>query len=425
MKGRAAANAGANAAGSTTRFRWRDLLNEAVSGLVERRGRTALTVVGAALGITAFVASLGLSRTAGSQILVRLDRLQATAVEARLRVATPGSPLATGASAAGTPLVADAIERAVRIKGVASASVLSRVPKRGLRIRAGFVRDLANQPSLDRDVLVASPDLLQTIGGTFASGRMFDRGNDERSDSVCVLGARLADALGVPSVEGSPAVFVGQRAFTVLGIIRSVDRRDDILDSVIVPEGVAAKRLGYVGPSNLLVKTDVGAAEIVANQLATVLSPENPIRVDVRTGQQARIVRKTTERDLDALFFALGAVVAVIGALSIANVTLVSVYERVGEIGLRRSLGARPIHIASQFLMESTVLGVLGGVVGTSLGVIAIVGMSAVRGWTPVLEGSLLVLAPIVGAAVGLLSGVWPSVRAARMQPVDALRRGT
>jgi ABC-type antimicrobial peptide transport system permease subunit len=403
---------------SKTRLRARDLFAEAFSGLVERRGRTALTVLGATLGITAFVASLGLSRTAGSQILVRLNKLQATAVDARVTGNRSPDQISWA-------LPDDAVARASRLNGVVSATALTSVRRSGMRIRGRLVRDLADQPSIDRDVIAASPELLTTVRGRVSSGRMFDQGNSDRADAVCVLGVRAAQVLGVGSVAGQPAIFIGEKPFLVVGVLQDVTRRTDLLDAIIIPEGIARKKFGYAGPTNLLVRTDLGAAEVVSEQLATILSPENLTRVEVRTGQQASVVRQTAARDLDALFYGLGSVVAIIGALSIANVTLVSVYERVGEIGLRRSLGARPIHIALQFLAESTFIGTLGGVFGTTLGVLAIVGISVLRKWTPVLELSVVGIAPLAGAIVGLLSGAWPSIRAAKMQPVDALRRGT
>jgi putative ABC transport system permease protein len=103
-------------------------------------------------------------------------------------------------------------------------------------------------------------------------------------------------------------------------------------------------------------------------------------------------------------------------------VTLVSVLERVGEIGLRRSLGAARRHIAGQFLLESTTLGLLGGILGAALGTLVVVGVAASRTWTPVLEPWVPLGAPLLGGTIGLLSGIYPSARAAAMEPVEALR---
>ena len=126
------------------------------------------------------------------------------------------------------------------------------------------------------------------------------------------------------------------------------------------------------------------------------------------------------ENDLNALFLLLGGVSLLVGALGIANVTLVSVLERVGEIGLRRALGAARRHIAAQFLIESTVMGLLGGIIGTSLGMLVVVAVAASRTWTPVLDPWVPLAAPLVGALIGLLSGTYPV--AARRR--DGARRG-
>jgi len=112
----------------------------------------------------------------------------------------------------------------------------------------------------------------------------------------------------------------------------------------------------------------------------------------------------------------------VVGALGIANVTLVTVLERTAEIGLRRALGAGRRHIAAQFLIESMIVGALGGIVGAAGGILGVVAISVARDWTPVLDGRAAAAAPLAGALVGLLAGLYPAGRAAAMQPVDALR---
>jgi ABC-type antimicrobial peptide transport system permease subunit len=142
----------------------------------------------------------------------------------------------------------------------------------------------------------------------------------------------------------------------------------------------------------------------------------------VQSPPEPEDLRRDVEGDVNALFVVLGGVSLLVGAIGIANVTLVSVLERVGEIGLRRALGAARRHIAAQFLVESTTMGLVGGVIGASIGVLVVVAISAARTWTPVLDPWLPLVAPFLGALTGLLAGLYPAIRAGRLEPVEALR---
>ena len=133
-------------------------------------------------------------------------------------------------------------------------------------------------------------------------------------------------------------------------------------------------------------------------------------------------MRDEVQSDLNVMFLLLSGLSLVVGAIGIGNITLVSVMERTGEIGLRRAIGATRGHIAAQFLLESACMGIIGGMLGASLGILIVVAVSAYQVWTPVLDPSAPFLAPLIGGAIGLVSGTYPALRAARLEPVEALR---
>jgi macrolide transport system ATP-binding/permease protein len=399
------------------RMRPRDLVDETLAGLVARPARVALTVLGTVIGIGALVATLGLSKTAGSQIVGRFDELSATDV-----VVSP-SARAGGAGAAVLPW--DAEQRLRRLNGVAAAGTLADVDVRGALVRSVPINDPLAAGAVQLPMKAASPGVFQAVHAELTSGRLFDAGHSRRGDRVVVLGPNAARRLHITRVDQQPAVFVGDRLYAVIGLLSAVRRQTSLLGSVIMPEGTARREFGLRAPALAQVETRVGAVDLIVRQAPVALSPGDPGLVKVAAPPDPRALRGEVRNDLNALFLLLGGVSLLVGAIGIANVTLVSVLERVGEIGLRRALGAARRHIAAQFLLESAAMGLAGGIVGASLGTLVIVGVSAGRTWTPVLDPWVPLGAPLLGALIGLLSGTYPSLRAAWLEPVEALRSGT
>jgi hypothetical protein len=394
----------------------RDLLGEALASLTARPGRAVLTALGTVMGVAALVATLGLSKTAGNQIVGRFDALAATDI-----VVTPKAA-AAGRATSGAGLPWDAEARVARLNGVVAAGTLSDVDLRGDLIRSVPVNDPVAQTEFQLPVKAASPGLFQAVRAHLATGRLPDAGHSARADRVAVVGANVAEQLHVTRIDNQPAIFLGDRLYVVVGVISGVARQSSLLGSIVIPEGTAGRDFGLGAPGSVQVETRIGAASLIAGQLPLALSPTDPTLLKVTAPPEPRRVRAGVQSDLNALFLLLGAVSLLIGAVGIANVTLVSVLERVGEIGLRRSLGAARRHIAGQFLLESTTLGLLGGILGAALGTLVVVGVAASRTWTPVLEPWVPLGAPLLGGTIGLLSGIYPSARAAAMEPVEALR---
>jgi len=394
----------------------RDLFSEAAAGLMARPARVGLTLLGTVIGVAALVATLGLSKTASSQIVGRFDKVAATDV-----VITPVARSGTGAEV----IPWDAEARLMRLNGVAAAGTLSEVDVRGALVRSVPINDPLGQTDLQLPVRAASPGLWRAVRAHLVAGRFPDRGNSTRGDHVAVLGFNAASRLGLTNLDQAPAIFIGDTQFQVIALVDDVKRQASLLGSVVIPDGTARRDYNLAAPGSVQIETDVGAVETIVREAPRALSPSNPSLVQVAAPPDPKLLRGQVKNDLNALFLLLGGVSLLVGALGIANVTLVSVLERVGEIGLRRALGASRRHIASQFLIESTVMGLLGGIIGASFGILVVVSVAASRTWTPVLDPWVPFAAPLVGALIGLLSGTYPSLRAARMEPVEALRAGT
>lgn len=396
-----------------------DLLSESLAGIAGRPARTALTVFGTILGIGALVATLGIAQTAGNQIVGRFDELAATSVS----VENASAGFFRGPSSVSV-IPRDAEARLIRLNGVVAAGSLSSVDTEGAFVRSVPINDPRGRSEFQIRMFGASPGLFEAIVTELGTGRLFDEGHDERSDLVAVLGPAAANRLNINRVDQLPAIFIGDQELSVIGILDDVAREPGLLDAIIIPQGTAIDHFGLDGIEEVHIRTDLGAAQLIGSQAAVALSPNNSELLDVRVPPEPGAVRADVEADVNSLFLILGGISLLVGALGIANVTLVSVLERTGEIGLRRALGAGRRHIASQFLLESAAMGTLGGVVGSTLGVLVVVGVSASRTWTPVMDSWIPLAAPGAGLAVGVIAGLYPAWRASSIEPVEALRSG-
>jgi len=392
-----------------SRLRAGDLLPTGTLGLRTRRLRALLSGLGIAIGIAAIVSVLGVTRSSQSDLLAEIEQL--------------GTDLLTVASAQATdtqefelpPAAAPMIRQ---VPGVRAVAPTARVPTaqvyRNDRVPSGQTGA--------RAVRACDDALLPTLGAELLTGRFLDPG----PYPVTVLGYSAATTLGVAGVDGGPRVWLGEHWYVVVGILKPVPLAPEIDRSALVSFASAAQLLDHDGPpSRVYLRADPDRVTEVAGVLHRAANPVDPRGVEVSRPSDALTAQLAVEESGAGLFLGLGAIALLVGAIGIANVTLVSVLERIGEIGLRRALGAGRHHIAGQFLLESTAMGLAGGFVGASFGTLVIIAVSAANTWTPVLDPWVPLGAPLLGALIGLLSGTYPALRAAALEPVDALRAGT
>jgi putative ABC transport system permease protein len=401
----------------------RDLAAESLAGLAQRPGRSVLTLLGTILGTGAFVAVLGLAATANGQIGKQFSVLSATTVT----VNDVGSQQNQESwSPALDDFPADADARVDQMHGVIQAGVWWQVQLSEPVISAspdavaGSEDDNGALP-----VYAASAGALRAIQPSLTAGELFGSFDVRNAEPVVVLGPAAASALGISNLTAQPAIYINGLPFTVVGIISNAQRLPEMLGGIIVPTTTAENDFGppqTTEPPQMLIWTRIGAADQVAAEAPLALRPDDPSLFSADAPPDKWNIERGVDASLEELFLSLAGLSLFIGAVGIANTTLIAVLERTGEIGLRRSLGARPRHIAAQVLCESGTLGLLGGLIGASLAVLLVIGVALARQWTAILDPGAAYAAPLAGAAMGVLAGLYPALRASRIEPLEALR---
>ncbi|WP_128381764.1 ABC transporter permease [Streptomyces cavernae] len=384
-----------------------DILGLGLLGLRTRKVRAALSALGISIGIATLIVVTGIPASSEKALMTRLSALGTNMLQA---VPARQDPPVL--------LPPESVDMAGRIGPVTVASAVANTHAevfRNDRVSASEYAGLT--------VLAGKLNLLQAINAKVGSGRFLSA--ETEKFPTAVLGSVAASRLGIPKItagQPAPQIYINRRWFTVIGILEKTPLSPDIDRSVLVGWDAARSLLKFNGhPTVIYLKARESQIEAVRDVLPATINPELPGLVQVSRPSDALAAKRATETTFSAIFLGLAGVALLVGGIGVANTMVISVLERRREIGLRRALGANRNQIRGQFLTESVVLSGLGGLAGTVLGVLATIGYATHQNWQPVIPLSSMTAGFAGAVLIGMLAGVYPSIRAARLTPTEAL----
>ena len=433
-----------------------ECLRTALRALRINRLRSALTMLGIVIGVAAVITMVALGSGAHHQVMAQIRSLGSN-----LLYVVPGSAaegavrLGTGTRRTLTEDDARAIAREVRLVVVAAPAV------------EGTAQIVWGHRNWSTSVVGAVPEHFQARDWQIATGNLLTAREVSAAGKVAVLGDTVAERLFDRSDPLGATIRINSVPFTVVGVLspkgNSASGRDQD-DIVFVPLSTAKLRLlGGAGANDRRAGADdrragaddrragaddrrVGAGDRRAVGYINVevisaaamddaqhaieallrqrhrLAPDAPDDFKVQDMTAVFAAQQAASRDLMLLLAAVASVSLLAGGINIMTMMLVSIAERTREIGIRLAVGARRRDIRNQFLIEAVTLCALGGLVGIALGAAAAVAFARLGGWLVFLSPGAMLVAFAVAAAVGVVSGLYPALRAGRLDPIEALR---
>jgi putative ABC transport system permease protein len=410
---------------------WGDLLETialAWSSLVSNRLRSALTMLGVIIGIGAVITMVTIGRGAQSQTEKQLKSLGSNLLFVQSGVAATNSPASQGAGSATTLVWDDAKAIAHSATSIANVAPV-------LNLRSQVVLGERNTSTL---VVGTTPDYQLVRDFLPLTGRFFNQAELDRADRVALLGQTVVDSLGfTPTTALEQTIRIRGETFTVIGTLefKGVNSFRDQDDQVLIPLTTMAGRIvgvnaisGISLDSILVSATKPSEMEAAQYQITNLLRLRHkvvfPRQDDFLIRNQADLVSASNSvaNIFTSLLGGSAAISLIVGGIGIMNIMLVSVTERTREIGIRRAIGARSSDILSQFLIESVVLSLFGGFLGTALGVAASLIINAIFGWPAGVALDAVLLSLGFALAIGVFFGAYPANKAAHLDPITALR---
>ncbi len=388
----------------------RDLIGVAWAGLKAKKVRTLMIMLGPIIGVAAMVSAVGLTESAKGALQAQLAKLGTNLIIAQAG-GTFGSQNPT--------FPANAVQRVENVSSVTSAAAttnLSGVISLPIQGASTYYQ------AFPVPVRAADDDLPSVLEVPLLDGRWLNSSDTQLHLRSVVLGSGIAHQYGYLPGEIRTILLNGTN-FGVVGVLGSVPLDPQLDNAAFVTQWAAKHVLGTKGlPNQLYVRAAAGTTQATANAIPTAINLGGTDQVSTQIPSDVLQAAAQANKTLQRVALLAGLLALTVGGIGIANVMSISVIQRSAEIGIRRAVGHSRSVIGSQFLLESLFVGIFGGALGAVLGIAVVYGVSALSGWVVVIAYAEIPLWIGLALVVSVVAGLYPSIKAARLEPLETLR---
>ena len=394
--------------------RLRELVRVAAAGLMARKVRTLLIMLGPILGVAAIVAAIGINESSKGYLKAKLQELGTDLIVANAQDAI-------GGFGQNPRIPAEAVGRVSRLPDVTSVTGTLQIAN---IVTLPFEAAYDYYRAFPVPVIATGLNLPETMEVPLVSGRFlndFDLASEAR---VAVIGRDLADEYGYLPGEAR-TISLNGIDYGVVGVLDWVLLEPSMDSAVFITFPTAERDWDTDGqdPTRLYIRAPTNT-QWVAEEVPIVVSLGGPDGARTSIPTDLLDAQSQVDESLNNLTKLMGGLALIVGGVGIANVMSISVIQRSSEIGIRRALGHSRSTIAVQFLFEALTVGVLGGILGAAVGAGVVWLTSEARGYVMVLSVRGLALWALVSVGVAVVAGLYPSTKAARLEPLETLRLG-
>jgi putative ABC transport system permease protein len=365
-----------------------------------------------ALGVATVIGAFGIASSARADLNDSLRRLGANHI-----LVTPSEQSSTGEI---TKLPATSGSRAALVSTVTAVGELTEQP--GHSLLPAVVSDPLSVATATATVFGAGTDLLDVVDVGTNTGRFLNDFDESTAARVVVVGDQLARSFAIEG-DGLRSMIIDGELYGVVGVLEPVSVLPQLDRSVLLPATTAVRQWGDDGrPTQLVVAVEEGTAQQTADVLPRIVSFGAGSAPLAQVASDLLIARGEINDTLGIVVAASGGLALVLAGVGIAFAMSAAVLQRTSEIGIRRAVGASRRDITYQFLLEAAAVGVVGGLLGSALGVGVVVGVAQLRQWPVQIDPVLAVAATFLALELTLAAGLAPARRAAKLDPMSALR---